>query len=189
MNILWWAWHEVQILLCVSLMPVSNTYLFANGIKWGMIHSPKMMKPGCSQTLWQWATLPRSYLSPLPIGRMMPFPTHTLMPSHLQPGNVTATAAIDFLGKEHLGNISCISDCLPLQLSSRRTGTEPERRAGKQQSHECWVTRICRAGSCTAGPDPCPRLMINLNRTNCMFHTLRTMDNWKLTSTWETCFG
>lgn len=114
----------------------------------------------------------------------------SLIPSHLQAENVTtAIAAIAFLGKKHLGSIPWISDCSPVQLSSWRTGTELEWKMGEEQSHECWVIRICRAVSCTAGPDPCPCLVIYLNRANCMFHTLRTMDSWRLTSTWETCFG
>ena len=53
------------------------------------------------------------------------------------------------------------------------------------------ITRMHRTVSCTAGSDPCPWFwpMIYLNRTNCIFHTLRTTDNWKLTSTWQACFG
>lgn len=53
------------------------------------------------------------------------------------------------------------------------------------------ITRMHRTASCTAGSYPCPWswAMIYLKRTNCMFHALRTTDNWKLTSTWQACFG
>lgn len=145
-----------------------------------MVHSPK-------NTLTVTHT---SQVSPSPflISRRMPFPTHTLIPSHLQAENVTtATAAIALLGKEHLGSISCISDCAPVKLSSWSTGTEW--RVGQQQSHHRWVIRNCRAVSCTTGPDPCPWLMVYLNRTNFMFHTMGTRDNWKLACTWETHLG